>query len=141
MSIVRRVPRDFDDLFSWLGDFNRNAVGEGLGGADWTPAVDIRETDDDYRIDIELPAVAAEDVKVTVKDGVLEVTGERRFEKETKGKVHRVERRYGRFVRSFRLPENVDEQRIDASSKDGVLHLKLAKREEVKPRSIEVRVH
>ncbi len=141
MSIVRRVPRDFDDLFSWLGDFNRNAVGEGLGSADWTPAVDIRETDDDYRIDIELPAVAAEDVKVTVKDGVLEVTGERRFEKETQGKVHRVERRYGRFVRSFRLPENVDEQRIDASSKDGVLHLKLAKREEVKPRSIEVRVH
>ena len=138
---LMRVPRDFDDLFSWLGDFNRNAQGEGLGGADWTPAVDIRETEDEYQIDVELPAVAAEDVKVTVKDGVLAVTGERRYEKESKGKVHRVERRYGTFMRSFRLPENVDERRIDAASKNGVLHLKIAKREEVKPRAIEVKVH
>ncbi len=141
MSIVRRAPRDLDDLFGWLGDFNRNAVGEGLSGVDWTPPVDIVETDDGYKIDIELPAVASEDVKVSVQDGVLLVTGERRYEKETEGKVHRIERRYGKFTRSFRLPENVDESRIDASSKNGMLHLMIAKREEVKPRSIEVKVH
>jgi len=77
---------------------------------------------------------------VTVKDGVLVVSGERRYEKETEGKVHRVERRYGRFSRSFRLPENADEGRIEAAQKDGVLTLKVSKREEVKPRSIEVKV-
>jgi HSP20 family protein len=141
MGIVRRVPRDLDDLFGWLGDFNRNALGEGLDTVDWTPPVDIRETDDGYRIDVELPAVAADDVKVNVKDGVLIVSGERRYEKETEGKVHRIERRYGKFTRSFRLPENVNEDKIDATSKNGVLTLSIAKREEVKPRSIEVKVH
>lgn len=141
MSIVRRTSRDLDDLFGWLGDFNRNALGEGLGAVDWTPPVDIRETDDGYRIDVELPAVASEDVKVSVKDGVLLVNGERRYEKETQGKVHRIERRYGKFTRSFRLPENVDEGKIDASTKNGVLYLTIAKRAEVKPRAIEVKVH
>ena len=69
------------------------------------------------------------------------VTGERKYEKKTKGKVHRVERHYGRFTRSFRLPENADESHIEANAKDGVLYLKVAKRAEVKPRAIEVKVH
>jgi HSP20 family protein len=76
-----------------------------------------------------------------VKDGVLTVTGERNFEKETDGKRHRVERQYGRFSRSFRLPENVDEEHISASSKEGVLYLVVSKREKEKPRTIEVKVH
>jgi len=141
MNIVKRTPvRDFDDLFNWLGDLSRGNWGESIASSDWMPPVDIRETDHEYRIEVELPAVAAEDVKVTVKDGVLVVSGERRYEKETEGKVHRVERRYGRFSRSFRLPENADEGRIEASQKEGVLTLKVSKREEVKPRSIEVKV-
>ncbi len=102
--------------------------------------VDIRETDEDYQIDLEVPAVQPSDVKVTFKDGVLAVTGERKYEKETKGKVHRVEHHYGRFTRSFRLPENVDEGRIEANAKDGVLYLKVPKRPEVQPRAIEVNV-
>jgi len=141
MNIVRRTPaRDFDDLFNWLGDLSRGNWGESMASSDWMPPVDIRETENEYRIEVELPAVAADDVKVTVKDGVLVVSGERRYEKETEGKVHRVERRYGRFSRSFRLPENADEGRIEAAQKDGVLTLKVSKREEVKPRSIEVKV-
>ena len=141
MAIVRRNSvRDFDDLFNWLGDLTRSNWGESTESSDWVPAVDIRESDDEYRFELEVPAVLASDVKVTVKDGVLVVTGERRYEKETNDKVHRVERRYGRFTRSFRLPENADESKIEASAKDGVLTLRVAKREEVKPRAIEVKV-
>jgi len=141
MSIVRRSPtRDFDDLFNLFSDLTRGGWGENMASSDWAPPVDIRETDHAYRIEVELPSIAAADVKVTVKDGVLVVTGERRLEKETEGKVHRVERRYGRFSRSFRLPENADEARIEASSKDGVLTLNVHKREQVKPRSIEIQV-
>ena len=141
MSIVRFNPaRELDDFFGRFGDANRNVWGENIAASDWTPAVDIRETDADFQIDIELPAVAADDVSVTVKDGVLAVTGERKYEKETEGKVHRVERRYGHFTRSFRLPENVDEAKVDARAKDGVLYLRVPKREEVKPRAIEVKV-
>jgi HSP20 family protein len=140
MSIVRWNPaREMDALFNQL-DRGFAGWGENMASSDWNPAVDIHETDDDYQIDLELPAVQPADVKVTFKDGVLAVSGERKFEKETKGKVHRVERRYGRFTRSFRLPENADESKISANAKDGVLYLKVAKRAEVKPRAIEVKV-
>lgn len=141
MSIVRWNPaREFDDFFNRLAGQRSNGSDEHLATSDWTPAVDIRETDENFEIDLELPAIPAADVKVTVKDGVLAVTGERKYEKEVKGKVHRVERQYGRFLRSFRLPENADENRIQANAKDGVLYLKVAKRMEVKPRAIEVTV-
>ena len=141
MSIVRWNPSgDLDEFFGRFADFARNGWGENLASSDWSPAVDIRENEQEFQIDLELPAVAPSDVKVTVKDGVLAVTGERKYEKETKGKVHRVERRYGRFTRSFRLPETADEGHIEASAKDGVLYLKVAKRAEVQPRAIEVNV-
>lgn len=141
MSIVRWNPsREFDEFFNRFVGSRQGASDENLASSDWSPAVDIRETDENFEIDLEIPAIAPADVKVTVKDGVLSVTGERKYEKEVKGKVHRVERQYGRFVRSFRLPETADEGRIQANSKDGVLYLKVAKRAEVKPRAIEVTV-
>ncbi len=141
MSIVRWNPsQDMDEFFNRFADVRGNGWGESLASSDWSPAVDIRETDGEFQIDLELPAVPPADVKVTVKDGVLAVTGERKYEKETKGKVHRVERRYGRFTRSFRLPETADEGKIEANAKDGVLYLKVAKRAEVQPRAIEVNI-
>jgi HSP20 family protein len=138
MSIVRWNPwREFDDFFT-----NVAAVpSEHIARSEWLPPVDISETETEYLIDVEIPAVARDDVAVSVKDGVLTVTGERKFEKETDGKRHRVERQYGRFSRSFRLPENVDEEHISASSKEGVLYLVVSKREKEKPRTIEVKVH
>jgi len=140
MSIVRWNPaREIDQFFNQL-DRGFGGWGENIATSDWNPSVDIHETENDYQIDLELPAVQASDVKVTFKDGVLAVTGERKYEKEAKGKVHRVERRYGRFSRSFRLPENADENGISANAKDGVLHLTVSKRAEVKPRAIEVKV-
>ena len=138
MSIVRLNPwREFDDLFTIMAAL----PSENLARPEWLPAVDISETDGEYKIDLEIPAVARDDISVSVKDGVLTVAGERKVEKDTDGKTHRVERQYGRFSRSFRLPENVDEEGIGATSKDGVLYLVIAKKEEEKPRSIDVQVN
>ncbi len=138
MNVVRWNPfREFDDFFTRGAGY----PSESLARSEWLPPVDITESESDYRINVEIPAVAADDLKVTVKDGILTVAGERRYEKEDAGKSHRVERRYGRFVRSFRLPENVDEEGVGASSKDGILYLVLAKHEKETPRTIEVAVH
>ncbi|MDZ7670641.1 MAG: Hsp20/alpha crystallin family protein [Gammaproteobacteria bacterium] len=140
MSIVQWNPwREFDDLFTRAAGH----PGESLAGADWLPAADIIETEQGYRIEMEIPAVAADDVDVAVKDGVLTVSGERRSETDSEtgsegGKRHHVERRWGRFSRSFRLPENVDWGSIDARARDGVLYLNLAKKENARPRRIEV---
>jgi HSP20 family protein len=109
--------------------------------ADWTPTVDISETGGEYQINAEIPDVKKEDVKVTLEDGVLTIQGERKQQKEEKGKkYHRVERSYGSFVRSFSLPDVIDEEKIKAEFKDGVLNLHLPKSEKAKPKAIEVKV-
>jgi HSP20 family protein len=109
--------------------------------ADWTPSVDISETDGEYLIKAEIPDVKKEDVKVTLEDGVLTIQGVRKQESEEKGKkYHRVERSYGSFVRSFSLPDLVDEEKVKAEFKDGVLNLQLPKSEKAKPKAIEVKV-
>jgi HSP20 family protein len=119
----------------------RNTGKENLTVADWMPTVDISETDGEYLIKAELPEVRKEDVKVTVENGVLTLQGERRQEKDEKGKrFHRVERSYGSFVRSFSLPESVDDGAVKAEYKDGVLNLHLPKSEKVKPKAIDVKV-
>lgn len=126
--------------------FNRQAgrstdSKETITVADWIPTVDIAETDAEYQIKAELPEVKKEDVKVTVEDGVLTIQGERRHEIDEKGKkYHRVERSYGSFVRSFTLPDHVDDTKVKAEYKDGVLHLHLPKSEKAKPEAIDVKV-
>jgi HSP20 family protein len=147
MTLVRWDPfRELEDMSERLNRvFTRPALRtsgkEALTVADWMPTVDISETDGEYLIKAELPEVKKEDVKVTVEEGVLTLQGERRQEKEEKGKkYHRVERSYGRFVRSFTLPESVDEAGVKAEYKDGVLSLHLPKTEKVKPKAIDVKV-
>jgi HSP20 family protein len=109
--------------------------------SDWTPTVDISETDKEYLIKMELPEVRKEDVKVTVEDGVLTIQGERRQEREEKGKkFHRVERSYGTFMRGFTVPDDVDETKVGAEFKEGMLMLHLPKSEKAKPKAIEVKV-
>ncbi len=109
--------------------------------ADWTPSVDISETENEYQIKAEIPDVKKEDVKVTVEDGVLTIQGERKQEKEEKGKkFHRIERSYGSFVRTFSLPDVIEEEKVKAEFKDGVLNLHLPKSEKAKPKAIEVKV-
>lgn len=114
---------------------------ETLTVADWSPTVDISETDGEYLIKAELPEVKKDDVKVTLEDGILTIQGERRREKDEKTtKYHRVERSYGSFVRSFSLPDQVDENGVKAEYKDGMLNLRIPKSEKAKPRAIEVKV-
>ena len=109
--------------------------------ADWTPSADISETDTSYLIKAEIPGVNKEDVKVTIQDGMLTVQGERKMEKEEKGKkFHRIERSYGSFMRSFRVPDDADESTVKAEFKDGVLNITLAKSAKAKPKAINVSV-
>jgi HSP20 family protein len=149
MALVRWDPfRELEEMSDRLNRvFTRPAIRTNGGGkeqltvADWMPIVDISETDGEYLIKAELPEVKKEDVKVTVENGVLTIQGERRQEKEEKGKkFHRVERSYGSFVRSFTLPETIDEGGVKAEYKEGVLNLHLPKSEKVKPKSIDVKV-
>jgi HSP20 family protein len=114
---------------------------EAMTIAEWAPLVDISEDDKEYLIKAELPEVKKEDVKVTVQDDVLTISGERTLEKEEKGKkYHRVERAYGSFARSFTLPEDADAAKVNAEFKDGVLKVRLGKSEKAKPKSIEVKL-
>jgi HSP20 family protein len=114
---------------------------EAMTVAEWLPLVDITEDDKEYLIKADLPEVKKEDVKLTVQDDVMTISGERKYEKEEKGmKYHRVEREYGSFMRSFTLPEAADGSKVSAEYKDGVLRVHLPKSEKVKPKSIEVKV-
>ena len=113
---------------------------EGITVADWAPAVDISEDDKEYIIKAELPGLKREEVKVTVEDGVLSISGERKAEKEEKTrKYHRVERSYGSFVRSFTLPDGSDATKVNADFKDGVLNVHLAKSPKTQPKAIEIK--
>jgi HSP20 family protein len=108
---------------------------------DWAPLVDVIEDEKEYLVKAELPEVKKDDVKITVQDEVLTVSGERTQEKEEKGKkFHRIERAYGSFSRSFTLPEDADASKIAADFKNGVLTVHLPKSERAKPKSIEVHI-
>jgi HSP20 family protein len=115
--------------------------GRGLAKQAFQVAVDIREEADAFYVDAEVPGLKAEDIKVDVEKNVLTLSGERKVEtEETKEKYRRIERQYGSFTRSFSLPENVDTDSISADLKNGVLELRLPKREVPTPKSISVNV-
>jgi len=134
-AICRQSP-GFDSLFDSFW---------GLGHGDaiektWSPRVDISETEDAVVIASELPGLKVEDIKITVADGVVTLEGEKKEEQESKDRTaHRVERVYGSFQRSFRLPSAVNADEITATYTDGVLAVSLPKAEEAKARQIEVK--
>ena len=140
---------ELDELQNRLSTFfgrapvrRQNGEQENMTVAQWAPLVDITEDDKEYLIKAELPEVKNDEVKVTLENGVLTITGERKFEKEEKGKkYHRVERAYGSFVRSFTLPDDADANKVNAEFKDGVLKVHVAKSEAAKPKQIEVKVN
>jgi HSP20 family protein len=105
----------------------------------WSPSVDIFENDSALIVKAELPGMELKDIEVTFENNVLTIKGERRFEHETKKEdYHRVEREYGSFSRSFALPTSIDEARVKADYKDGMLNIVLPKKELMKPRGIKV---
>ena len=148
MNLSRWDPsRELEEVSEKLNRlFSRPAVRgesgkETMTVADWIPAVDICETEAEYLIKAELPEVKREHVKITLQERVLTIQGERVQEREERGKrYHRVERAYGNFARSFTLPDYVDDTKVTAGFKDGVLTLHLPKSEKARPKAIEVKV-
>jgi len=107
----------------------------------WKPAVDIFETKDSLVMKVELPGVNKEDVKIDLDNQILTLSGERKFDHEVKeDDYHRIERAYGQFQRSFTLPNKIDAERIEAHYRDGMLEVVLPKKEEAKPRQININV-
>lgn len=135
----RFMSPDFEQVFNQMA--NRWYTSNELTLSDWTPAVDVEENAEAFVIKAEIPQVKKADVKITVQDGVLTLTGERKQEKEEKGKrYHRVERSYGAFSRSFTLPDNVDDTKIQADFNDGMLNIMLPKSDKPKTHVHEIPV-
>jgi HSP20 family protein len=133
-SLQRRMNRLFEDFF-----------GEPLGGLapaeGWMPALDVSETEESVLVKAEIPGVDPKEVEISLTGNELTLRGEKREEsEEKKGAWHRVERRYGSFVRSVALPASVDPDRVDASAQNGVLTVTIGKREEARPRRISIDV-
>jgi HSP20 family protein len=131
ISIQERVNKLFDDIME-----------KEEGGSickTWSPNVDIYETDNEFVVKAELPEVRQDDVEIKIEDNVLTVRGERKFQKDiNRNNFHRVERKYGLFKRSFRLPAEVDQDEIKADLKDGILEVVLRKRAETGSTRIEI---
>ena len=147
MAIVRWEP--FRGLLTTQDRFNRlfnetipQLFGEeGWASRAWAPPVDIYETDQDLVLKAELPGVDPKDVEVRVEDNTLYLKGQRNIQKEVKEEnYHRVERSYGTFSRTFALPSSIDADKVTAEYKDGVLTLRMSKREEAKPKTIKINV-
>jgi len=126
-----------------LGSARRNLANEeeSIVLSEWTPPVDVVEDDKEYLVKVELPGIARDAVKVTTENGTLTIAGERKSESEAKGrKFHRMECNYGRFERSFALPDDADSNKVQAEFKEGVLRVHVAKCEKARPKQIEVKV-
>jgi HSP20 family protein len=136
ITLQDRMNRLFDERFGRVqaGDINM------VTGA-WSPAVDIYETDHDIIVKAELPEMKEKDIDIRLENDTLTLKGERKFEKETQEEnYHRVERAYGAFSRSFTLPTSVDQDKISAEYKDGVLKITLPKKVETKSKQIKVNI-
>lgn len=148
MSITRWEP--FRDLVSTQDRFNQlfndtfaHAFGDQqeLSPRAWVPPVDIYQTEEGLVLKAELPGVNPDDVEIRVEDNTLHLKGERKFEKDVKEEnLHRVERSYGTFARSFALPNSIDPDKVRAEYNGGVLTLTMPTREEAKPKTIKINV-
>ncbi|HTR26229.1 MAG TPA: Hsp20/alpha crystallin family protein [Terriglobales bacterium] len=131
--LQERLNRAFD------GALTPHGREEDLFTGTWAPPVDIYETKDKTILKAELPGFNESEIQLKFEDGTLSLEGERKFEKDEKNEnYHRVERAYGRFVRTFTIPVNVDHEKIAASMQNGILTVELPKREETKPKAIRI---
>ena len=141
MSLIRLNP--YRNLVSLPQELNRffNDFGLDTWNTDtvWSPAVDITETEDGFEVKAEIPGMKKDEIKINYEDDMLTLSGERNHEKEQKDKnFHRIERHYGKFQRSFHLPNHVKADAIKANYKNGVLTVNIPKSEEAKPKEIEI---
>ena len=153
MSLIKANP--VFDLLSMERDFNRlfHEIGKNLSFfgpnervaenevADWVPALDFFEDKDNYKVQMDLPGLKKEEVKISYLSGQLKISGERVNQQEkTEGKHHTTERSYGKFYRAFNLPKFIKENEIQAEFKDGQLTVVIPKAEEAKPKELEIKV-
>lgn len=135
-SLQSEMNRMLDQFFKGgeLSDF-------GMESVNWTPPIDLSETNDKFTIKAEIPGIDPKEIDISVNNNTLLIKGEKKEEKEEKGKnYYRMERRYGSFSRSIDLPASVDTNKVSAEYKNGVLEINLQKKEEVKPKQINVKV-
>ena len=129
----------FRDLRSVEDEFDKIA-GRAFSRDTWVPALDVRESQDRFDVTVDLPGLEPDDVNVTFEDGMLSISGKREFSAQDRGETwHRIERSFGTFARSMRLPQTADTERIEATFEKGVLTVSVPKTEQAKPRTIEVR--
>lgn len=142
MTLIKynRPNRDiFSKSFSDIMDEFFNDVVNTRRTGSFVPDIDISERDDQFLVSVELPGVEKEDIEINLDNGRLTISGERKFENEEEGKTyHRVETRYGKFSRSFQLPDNVDEESIKAKYENGLLNLTLNKTEDKAKKQIKI---
>jgi HSP20 family protein len=128
-----------DEMNELLSRFWQSTA-EPFGLAEWSPPLDMAETDDAVVVNVEIPGIDPKDLDISVAGDVLTIRGEKRDEKETKGhNYHRVERRYGAFTRSLTLPAPVDAQAVEAKARAGVLEIRLPKQAGARPRRVEIK--
>jgi len=152
MAIIKWRPGGELDPMDWISDFRSGLdqlferslgpwrmVKAGLLDGDWVPGVDVLEDEDKVVVKVDVPGISKEEISLSVQGEVLTVQGEKKQEEEySEADCHRVERVYGRFQRTISLPAPVDADKVSASCRDGVLEVTLPKKEEVKPRKIEI---
>ena len=135
MTTITRID-PFRELASFFQSFEPTGK-EQLTSGNFVPPVDVYEDEQNLVLKLEIPGLNDEDINVSVENNTLTVQGERKFEKEEKEEnFHRIERRYGSFVRTFKLPNTVDAEKVEASYEKGILKITMAKRAEAKPRQI-----
>ena len=147
-TLIRWNPfREFETMHNRVNNLLSNPLLLGIGdetivASEWSPLVDVEESDKEFTIKAELPEVKKEDVKIELENGSIRISGERKIEKEEAGRRwHRLERSYGAFERAFTLPEGTQRTEIKAEFKDGLLKVHLPKGESSKPKALEIPVN
>ncbi len=129
------VGRQFSDI---MDEFFNDAVAN--RGSSFTPDINISETEKKLSIEVEIPGMKKEDINIGIENGALTISGERKNKSEEDGrKYHRVETHYGMFERSFQLPDNVDEESVEAAYADGILQIDINKKDEKVKKQIEIK--
>ena len=145
MLVKYRPFEDFDDMNRSMRLFQDSVsrlFSEEPAGRPWAPAVDILENENELILKADVPDVKPDDIDVRIENGTLTLKGKREFEQTGNGKgYHRIERGYGSFVRCFSLPDSFDPEKVTAEHSNGVLTIKVAKKEIAKPRTVKVNVN
>ena len=145
MTLIKWQPKPmnvFDDMDTMIHSFfNTDWNFPVRDTRNWSPAVDVKETDNSFVLTADIPGLTKKDIKVNIDNGKLSISGERTYETDQENdNYHYRERRFGTFDRSFNLPDTVDEEKISASFKIGILNVSLPKHENILPKEREIKV-